>query len=124
MIGASAPANIDVTWYPMEIPVYRILVGNISDRNAACGPYMSACATNPRVRTSTIAGVVLVLKTLQAKIPHRAEPTRPAAMTGLRPIRSDRYPKNGTANRCTKWAINISCRMVEVLVFTTTLRYV
>ena len=83
MIGASAPAKMEVTWYPMEMPVYRILVGNISDRNAACGPYISACATNPRVRTKTMAGVVLVLKTVQANIPHRAEPTRPAAITGF-----------------------------------------
>jgi hypothetical protein len=44
MNGESPPAITEASWEPSDAPLYRTRVPNSSARNAACGPYICACA--------------------------------------------------------------------------------
>lgn len=53
MSGAGAPAATDENRAPIEAPEYRIRVANISEKNAACGAYITPWKTSPTVTASS-----------------------------------------------------------------------
>ncbi|ARX88061.1 hypothetical protein SMD44_07548 [Streptomyces alboflavus] len=87
-------------------------MSNISEMNAACGPYMAPWNSSP-----TVTAAVITVNDSESTRPknakaHRAMPTDPMSVTGRRPIRSESAPQAGMVTKCTAEPIRTAFRAV------------
>src|SRR5262245_20535329 len=80
MKGESPPATTDASCDPIDAPLYRTLVPNSSEKNAACGAYIGACASRNEptiaVQTSRVEPVSSSQNSGQANAPVMTAPKR------------------------------------------------
>ena len=122
--GAGPPAMTEANWYPSPAPEYRTFGPKLSAISAACGPYCMSWNTSDSTIASSTSPAVRVFNRPKYGNAYTAVATMPTPYTSRRPIRSDRYPKNGTLISPTAAATRVSLSRLPRANFSCVVPYV
>src|ERR671914_2019819 len=96
----------------MEAPEYRTRLLNISEKSAACGPYIMLRKSCPRMSATVISTILRVSTSQNRGKDHSPNSTAPVRYTGRRPTRSESADQAGSmkiwAKLEIKTAVNIA----------------